>query len=332
MKKRGSYVSLVLCLFAIESGCGIDVGNAGKPAPTAVNPTYSLADIVSAQHSETIDASLAISDQDSAKSAMALFALQAGTVPNCTEDASDGSVTIKRDESTENSRELGKPAKRRLLTDTFQWTSTAQVKPSAGAIVCQEGRPKVQWSQTKTYTSTLSYSKTRSRQLILKKDASPLASSNLSASGDQKETVTLLSQNDQTIELEKIITRSSSVTIKRTSDTTPFQQNVSSLEGEPLVIHVSRTKGIKRSVTIVSGAIVASSSGAAKTLLRYDHLILGNGASCQPSSGSIAGEYYDDDHSLVPSKTFQIIFTVEGATLVTSDGQEEELDLEDCSL
>jgi len=326
---------LVLGLFVFSPGCGTDVGNAGKPI---TSESSELAAVVGLQHDEVISSVNDGSDSD-ASPALALRNREdssglADTDPVCTTKA-DGSVDVTSKRSLAFERDFGRAAQRKVQKDTLDTTldMNYSVPTGLGVLACRNKRPDLSWIQLAELKTVSRLTKTRSRSVLLKADGSTLNQSELSMSSERSVQFARVSASLENLTVRRTSTLNSSVTLSQQNADTTIARSIQTLDDEPIVLEKTRTRGagVTR-VEIVSGAVASTHQDAKTVILRYKNLILNVGSSCHPSSGSIEGQVFASSNAPEAESTFSVIFDSEGATLIKTDGSEEDIELESCQI
>jgi hypothetical protein len=329
---RTQILVVVMGMFLLgHPGCGIDVGNAGKPAP---DPQLQLANVVGLQHEEALGAILEGEDADRDESALRLMEdadpeLMTGV--SCTENNADGSIRVILNKEGTSSRDFGRASSRKTLIDDLKVNRTLVWKAKDRVLTCAGTRPSILWAQLNELNVAATYEKTRSRQVTLKSSGSLVAESTVQATGQR----TILYEKQSTSTLQQLMTKrtitfKSQLTQQKATET--LQRNVGTVDGQPIILQNTLTRGVGRTVRIVSGTVESSTLGAKRIILRYENLDLNPGTSCHPVSGVLKGDVYADLTAASPESTFQVIFSADGAVVRTADGSEEELELESCAL
>lgn len=321
MKTKWS--SLGFILIALFPGCGIDVGNAGKPLEAL--DFNQVAELVGLEHEEAINAALDGSDYEDTAAALRLTAQS-----SCVADGSDGSVTLVRENEKETSKEFGRKAKAKVLNDTLSYKYTLKLQSSAGAISCNGDRPSLSRAQLVTLATQSTYARNRSRTIQVQSSGEVLSEASLVAEGQRKKAIKLVSFSADELVLEKTSEFSSQLVRKKMNATDSLSSSMKTLPQQALVVRHTRNRQTGAlGVTIVSGAVAASDPTGRTLVLHYDGVNLQAGASCQPTSGSIRGEILQSD---VLEASFTLVFSADGALIRFEDGTEQDVETEVCTL
>ncbi len=313
------------------TGCGTDVGNAGKPRSAAAE----IAALVEVQFDESLDAAIESIDQED----FALLSLTGGETSqlvdlSCLEHPEDGSLSSIKGESRERELERGRAAKRRKISDVVETRSEVRIFPKAGgdALACNEkGRPILKLSQLNGLQTEGSFTKNRQRKVLLESDGSLIKESKLSSSSQRSSRSEVISISSQTLVWQRESKFSSSLRIESSEQAAPLERTVETIQAIVLEKTRTRSQGITQA-RILRGAVQSMQDGQKKLILRYEDLVLGIGEECLPTSGQIKGEVYASKEATSPETTFTLEFSAEGAIVRSEDGSEEELELETCKI
>ncbi len=352
--------SLLVATAIFATACGVEVGNPGKPkaksGPGVKNTEVeqkqvNLVQAVESQYSEALIASLenyalfdlgttlsllegkgAGSGQGFAKgqSENEKAASKKGRVCNDDQGA-QGELTLSREQTGKVQQYMDRSEQAKLaIEDTYQRKFSAQLSVAGSTLKCRNDKmgPDLDWSQLNLVGIESTVDRTVIRSA--KKDDEAAVETLIKSQSKQEASIKKLAFESTGLKLERTLQFSSELSTKKSSGSgEEIKTSVKTLADRPLVIQEEYNAGsLLQRVLIARGAVSSVLADGSTVQLDYKDLVLDGSGSCQPLSGSIAGQVSSGS----AQEIFSIVFEQGLAYFKSVDGEKVPLVLERCKI
>jgi len=218
------------------------------------------------------------------------------------------------------------------VTENYTREFTATLSGGNAGISCGAKGAVIDWRKIDSITINSQSQRLRDRTLVLS-DGTVVSANSLSATSSQKSEIPAASFANGIVSFDKKVSFQSEqkitdVEAKASSLTTRVETKNDLIVRQKLTL----ATGALSQTTIVSGSVSSTLSSGMKVVLNYEMLELGNSDNCTPAQGTLSGEIFRSANTSIPSSTFQLVFSSEGASIVFSDGLTAAVELESCNL